>query len=1207
MDVVNAVSSMSNAMQEETKAFGEKYLSAEVLQGKYLQLEFSAFKPLAGASYIELPKYIKSKKCIVNVQNKDTRCFEYAVLSAMYSDEVQKDAERPTKYTQWLGTYDFSGVEFPVKVNGAIKKFETNNGIAISVYGFLDESKDITSENFRAQLIPLYITDFTGDSINLLFYKGHYSWIKNWQRFTNENGRHLHHCQRCLCSFKTIENLSKHMETCVRHSPMQVTMPKPNSELRFDAWHKTVRHPIVIYGDFEALSTSITNGPKDCHTTQTAASFGLYVVSDYSLSIPNYHSYVGPAVYEKFIETLRMIESVVRTEVFTDKDMLSLTEEEQNEFNNCTHCPHCEVEFGSQRWSSKTEQFQPVIKCKDHSHQTGQYRMPLCEKCNLRLGIKEQQGNRFIPVFFHNLKGYDMTHVLAALAQDDLTQEKLNVIPQNGVKFTTFSWTPKADKALQIRFLDSLAFLTSSLDTLIGNLPDEDKVRMRQLAESPKEPQTVRIRFGGRMIVSMEDAPTEAELFELVKRKGNFPYEWFDSLDKLNATSLPSVGEWDSLLARSYITGKQLAQYEEEWNSFGFTTFKDWHDHYLKKDVFGLADVFEAFRRMSLSKDYVSLDPVNYMTLPGMGNDAAYKYTKAEVEITSDIDIYNLFESGIRGGLSEQSHRYSLANNKYMGDDHDPNQPSTYNMYLDANNLYGWAMKQSLPYQSIAWLNAAEITENDIINLENEKIQESLKHQVNESRYGDQTLEVDGKHKGKTFSEISKDIRFCHSLLEKCANSYKYKHLIRYLKVKMGLTTSRQPIGLTLKVDLEYPKELHDLHNDYPLAPESMHITEQMISDYSKQALDGKKFTSYRKLVATLYDKKDYVIHSRNLKFYLEKGMKLTKIHAVIGYIEKAWLKPYIELNEGRRAKAKNDFEKDFFKLMNNAVFGKQMENVRNRFKPLKFITSEQQFLKETSKPSYLGDCTKYSESMMSLTHMKTDVTLNKPIQNGFAILDLSKLCMYQFHYDVMLPKYGSDNLKKLFTDTDSLCYRITTEDVYEDMATGSWNSEFDFSGYDKAHPLYSTVNKKIAGKFKDEKDGIALVEFVGLRSKMYVTRDQATGQSPKQVQKLFVDEQGVKRRKVQEIDPTIKITGKGIKKSIAKTELTLQHFKDTLFGISEAPKVRIPSLIQSNKNGVPQVFMQDRAKKSLSRYDDKRFILPDGIETRAHGHYNNY
>ena len=90
------------------------------------------------------------------------------------------------------------------------------------------------------------------------------------------------------------------------------------------------------------------------------------------------------------------------------------------------------------------------------------------------------------------------------------------------------------------------------------------------------------------------------------------------------------------------------------------------------------------------------------------------------------------------------------------------------------------------------------------------------------------------------------------------------------------------------------------------------------------------------------------------------------------------------------------------------------------------------------------------------------------------------------------------------------------------------------------------------------------------------------------------------------ELDAAIKITAKGIKKSIAKTELTLQHFKDTLFGVSEAPKVKIPSLVQSNKNGIPQVFMQDRAKKSLSRYDDKRFILPDGIETRAHGHYLN-
>ena len=619
------------------------------------QLEFSEFKPLAGAGYVDLPNYIKAKKCIVNVQNKDDRCFEYAVLSAIHSEEIDDKPERPSKYTQWLGTLDFSGIEFPVKISN-VAKFEEKNGLAVCIYGFLNED-NITKDNFRSNLIPLHVTEHSGDAIILLFYKNHYSWVKNWQRFTNETGRHLHHCQRCLCSFKSIENLQKHMETCVRHEPMQVTMPKPNSELKFDAWHKTVRHPIAIYGDFEALSVSCNSGPKDCNTQQKAASFALYIVSDYELSIPKYHSYVGPDVHQKFIETLRKIENVVRQEVFTDKEMLPLNEEEQQDFNSCTHCQHCEVEFGTQRWSNKDECMKSITKCRYHSHQTGKYRMALCDRCNLNLGIKEQQGNKFIPIFFHNLKGYDMTHVLASLAQEDLTGEKLNVIPQNGVKFTTFSWTPsapKGEKALQLRFLDSFAFLTSSLDTLIGNLPDSDKIRMRQLVKPPQETRTVKIIFGGKMVIAMEDAPTEEKLFELVKRKGNFPYEWFDSLEKLNETSLPSVEEWDSMLSRTYITDKQLASYEEEWNAFGFTTFRNWHDHYLKKDVLGLADVFETFRRMSLSKDYVSLDPVNYMTLPGMANDAAYKYTKAEVEITSDIDIYNLFESGIRGGLSEQ-------------------------------------------------------------------------------------------------------------------------------------------------------------------------------------------------------------------------------------------------------------------------------------------------------------------------------------------------------------------------------------------------------------------------------------------------------------------------------------------------------------------------------------------------------------------------
>ena len=521
VDIIKIVKTMREKFIGEVYAIGEMYIGVEALKAYYIQIEFAAYRPLAGAAYVELPAALQAKKCIINVQNKDNRCFEYSLLAALHHEEIQTYFQRPAKYEQWLGSINLGGASLPITVNAQVyKKIEKLNQLSICVYGFLDEeiAASAIAEEFLKLLIPLYVTDNPGDAIILLYYKGHYSWVKDWQRFTNESGRHLHHCQRCMCSFKSKENLEKHMTTCVRHEAMQVTMPKPNSEVKFEAWHKTVRHPVAIYADFEALNVSAAQGPKDSVSSQPAASFGIYIESDSPLSIPKFHSYVGEDCCQQFVKVLRMIEFTVRHEVFIDKEMLPLTTEEQQDFDSSTHCQHCKVEFGAQRWSSKDECMKPITKCRDHSHQTGKYRIALCDKCNLRLGIKEQQGNKFIPVFFHNLKGYDMTHVLACLTQEDLTGEKLNVIPQNGVKFTTFSWTPRSEggqSPLQIRFLDSFAFLTSSLDTLIKNLPDEDKTRMRTLC-APKvdsAQNTIWLRFGGKMLLAMPKDVHQKKIF----------------------------------------------------------------------------------------------------------------------------------------------------------------------------------------------------------------------------------------------------------------------------------------------------------------------------------------------------------------------------------------------------------------------------------------------------------------------------------------------------------------------------------------------------------------------------------------------------------------------------------------------------------------------------------------------------------------------
>ena len=213
--------------------------------------------------------------------------------------------------------------------------------------------------------------------------------------------------------------------------------------------------------------------------------------------------------------------------------------------------------------------------------------------------------------------------------------------------------------------------------------------------------------------------------------------------------------------------------------------------------------------------------------------------------------------------------------------------------------------------------------------------------------------------------------------------------------------------GYLLEVDVKYPGGLHDLHNNLSFMCEKM------------------KINKVEKLVPDLYDEKNCVIHIRASDQALKHGLILEKVHRVIEFNQNAWLAPYINFNTELRKKAKNDFEKDFFKLMNNSVFGKTMENI-TKHKNIKLVTNEKAYLRNVMKPNFKSGVL-FGENLMGCEMGKIKVVMNKPVYLGQAILDLSKIIMYEFHYDYMKPKYG-ENLKLCYMDTDSLVYHIKTE-----------------------------------------------------------------------------------------------------------------------------------------------------------------------------------
>ena len=193
-------------------------------------------------------------------------------------------------------------------------------------------------------------------------------------------------------------------------------------------------------------------------------------------------------------------------------------------------------------------------------------------------------------------------------------------------------------------------------------------------------------------------------------------------------------------------------------------------------------------------------------------------------------------------------------------------------------------------------------------------------------------------------------------------------------------------------------------------------------------------------------------------------------------------VKDLYRFNTQLRTAATNDFEKDFFKLMNNLVFGKTMENIR-KHRNIKLVTTEEKYLRMVMKPNFKSGVL-FGENLMGCEMGKIKVVMNKLVYLGQAILDLSKIVMYEFHYDYTIPKYG-DSLKLCYMDTDSLVYHIKTKDFYADIADDV-QTRFDTSGYIPDRPLPAGLNKKVILLMKDELGGKIMTEFVALRPKLY-------------------------------------------------------------------------------------------------------------------------
>ena len=458
---------------------------------------------------------------------------------------------------------------------------------------------------------------------------------------------------------------------------------------------------------------------------------------------------------------------------FPENPMKPLIPKEMDRYKRSERCHICFEPFKEDK-----------PKVRDHCHYTSRCRGPAHTKCNLQYKIPT-----YIPIVFHNLSGYDAHLFIKELTASSTDGAKMGVIAKNKEDYISFSIKVEVDKyidkngiekskEIELRFIDSFKFMSSSLDSLVNNLA----------------------RGGGKFFGFEKYNKNQ---YKLLIRKGIYPYEYMTDWDKFKGTKLSPREAFYSKLNMAGVREEDYEHANRTWKEFGLKDLGEYHDLYLKTDVIPLANVFEEFRKVCL-KNY-GLDPAHFYTAPELAWKACLKETRIRFKLLLDPDMLLMFERGIRGGITQSVNRLAKANNPYMGSDFDPDLPTKYLQYLDANNLYGWVMSQPSPTGGFRWVDV----------------------------------------KPAKISKLAK----------------------------------QKSKGYLLEVDVRYPKELHDSHNDLPFMCERI------------------KINGVENLIPNLYDKKRYVIHIRALDQALAHGLVLERIHRVIEFKQSAWMKEYIDFN----------------------------------------------------------------------------------------------------------------------------------------------------------------------------------------------------------------------------------------------------------------------------------------------------------------------
>ena len=1078
----------------------------------------------------------------------DSMCFYNAVATALvprfYPDAWRRLTHTPPPSMSRLREMADAITDGMIDTNlgpamklGDIPKWEKLNahlGVAVNVLYREQDGR-------HNSIYPVYISKapLERKRINLLLVDlnegwRHYVLINNIDKFITEKytrkrsgprqGRRCsakkHVCVLCLQCFSRRGTLARHQEWCRRVDPQVTRLPEKGSVTRFEAYNKRFLWPVFGAVDFEACMSPCDENRGDSTELlmqQTPMTYSLCFVNKHGKVVFSRTESDGDNCMPLFYQALKDAEEVINRALSLVAPMIQ-TPEVNRRWKTDENCHICMKPLPEPTNMLDLPVDDDDDNAGDESVAAAAARL---RKQNARVRDHDHMNGNWLGTAHNscNLKRR--------------RQQTIPVYCHNWSNYDSHFVANSLSEGEGGATIKIMAYNTEKFRKITYNrfdFMDSLGFLTGSLAEL-----TENLLQGGHTFPLLNTITADQSKKELLLRKGVFCYEYARSADFLrDCKSIPPREKFYSWLKDADVSEEDYNHAVQVFDAFGCRDMLDYCELYCKLDTLLLLESMTTFRNMVLLN--FGLDSCQYISLP----QVKYYLCAPRATIPLLTRIMNVVFVFVHP-IIDRSIAFIIA----------------FQLAFDAMLLKTNAELELL-------------TDPDMVLF----LQQSVRGGV--SFVNDRYHKSTGEEKLLYTDAIN---LYGWAQVQKLPyDKFRWASKEETADIDWSAIETGGDEGFILEVDLEYPEELHDIHESLPLAPDNVEITEAKLSPFAMDTMRGLGIKRHKatKLTGTFETKRHYVVHFKTLQFYLRQGLTLKRVRRAMAFRQKDWLRPYIEMTTRMRAECASDFLKRLYKLFSNAVYGKFLQNARN-FLDCHVVRSFVALSRHTSSPRFMAFRVLDADTV-AVFMKKADVTLDKPYAVGFTILELSKTHVFQQYYDVFQPRLGGhQNCSVAMSDTDSFILSFGSTDMMQSLS--SLSDVMDFSNYPTEHPLYSTHNRGVLGRWKDECADNVLEEYAGVRSKVYSLR--------------------IRSAKTDAVEQSSRC--KGTTRAATK-KLPFHKFKQCVTRTHVPHRVRTKQrriLARSHK-----LYTACEERQCFSSFEDKRWVLDCNRHSVPYGSY---